>query len=112
MARSQLELLVLYQDINLMLQEAEEEEIKMGFQMGGIEKLKKGRDDLARKIEPRFLGVYKRLSTRYKHVIAPVQKGTCLGCFAKLPTSLSTRGRDDKSIFTCEQCGRILYWIE
>lgn len=42
MARSQLELLVLYQDINLMLQEAEEEKMKMGFQMGGIEKLKRG----------------------------------------------------------------------
>ena len=112
MPRSQLELLVLYQDINLMLHEAEGEEKKMGFNMQGLEQLQKGRDELAKKIEPRYLGIYKRLSNRYKRVIAPVQMETCLGCFAKLPTSYSTRGRDDKTIFTCEQCGRILYWIE
>lgn len=112
MARSQLELLVLYQDISLMLQETEEEENKMGFTVEGREELQKARDELAKKIEPRFLRTYHRLSTRYKHSVAPVQKNTCLGCFAKLPTAYSARGRNDQTIFTCEQCGRILYWIE
>lgn len=112
MGQSQLELLVLYQDITLMLQEAEEEEKKMGFRVEGMEKLQSARDEIAKKIEPRYLRAYQRLSSRYAHSIAPVQNDTCLGCFAKLPTSYTARGRNDQAIFTCEQCGRILYWIE
>lgn len=110
--RSQLELLVLYQDIDLMLLEAEEEKKKMGFGMEGREKLQKARDDLAKSIESRFLRTYQRLHTRFKRPIIPVQNDVCLGCFAKLPTSYGERGRNDQMIFTCEQCGRILYWIE
>jgi len=112
MTRSQLELLVLYQDVDLMLLEAEEEEKKMGFGMEGREKLQKACDELAKNIEPRFLRSYQRLHTRYKRPIAPVQNNVCLGCFAKLPTSYGERGRNDQTIFTCENCGRILYWIE
>ncbi len=113
MARTQLELLVLYQDINLMLREAEEEKEKnMGFSMEGKEELEKARDELAKSIEPRFLRIYQRLSTRYKRPVVPVRDNTCLGCFAKLPTSYTAKGRNDQVILTCEQCGRILYWIE
>ena len=70
------------------------------------------KEDIAKNIEPRFLRAYERLATRYKHSIAPVQKETCLGCFAKLPTSYTARGREDQAIITCENCGRILYWID
>lgn len=112
MPQSQIELLVLYQDINLMLQEAEEEAARMGFPTEGKEKLEEARGEIAKKIEPRFLRAYERLRTRYTHSIAPVKDDTCLGCFARLPTSYGAKGRHDESIFTCEQCGRILYWIE
>ena len=112
MAKSQLELLVLLQDIDLMLQEPENEERNMGFPMEGRAQLEKAREEITRKIDPRSLGAYNRLNSRYKYPIVPVQKDTCLGCFAKLPTSYTARARDDRSIFTCEQCGRILYWIE
>jgi predicted nucleic acid-binding Zn-ribbon protein len=112
MAKSQLEFLVLYQDIYLMLQDALEEEKNAGFPVKGAEELKKARDDIARSIEPRYLRIYHRLNTRYKFAISPVKENTCLRCCAKLPTSYTSRGRDDQEIFTCEQCGRILYWIE
>lgn len=112
MDRSQLELLVHYQDIDLMLQEAAEVERTFGFPTEGIDKIKEALDELAKNIEPRFLASYKRLSARYKRPISPVQDNTCLGCFAKLPTSYQGRGRDDKTIFTCENCGRILFWID
>ena len=46
MAKTQLELLVLYQDFNLMLQEADEEEKNMGFSVKGREKLIKAKDEL------------------------------------------------------------------
>jgi predicted nucleic acid-binding Zn-ribbon protein len=107
-----LEFLVLYQDIDLMLHETEEEEKKMGFRVVGKEKLRKAIDELAKSIEPKFIRTYKRLSTRYKRPIVPVQNNTCLGCFARLPTSYAEQGRKDQHLFTCEQCGRILYWIE
>ncbi|SRR4030042_734084 len=112
MARSQLELLVLFQDIDLMLKEVEEEEENMGFSTGGKDNLKKALDDIGKNIQPRFMGIYTRLRTRYKRSIAPVRNGTCLGCCAKLPTSYDVRGREDQIIFTCESCGRILYWTE
>ena len=112
MGRSQLELLVLYQDISMMLQEAENEKEKVGFGLEGKEQLIKAKDELAEKIEPHYLRIYQRLNSRYKRVIVPVQKSTCLGCFAKLPTSYTIKGRGDKHIITCEQCGRILYWVE
>ena len=111
MHASQIELLVLYQDIHLMLREAGQEEKNMGFPTGGKEKLQQALGEIAKKIEPRILRTYERLSTRYSHSIAPVQNDTCLGCFAKLPTSYAVRGRQDQDIFTCEQCGRILYWL-
>jgi predicted nucleic acid-binding Zn-ribbon protein len=110
--KSQLERLVLFQDINLMLQEAESEEKGMGFPTDGLEKLKLAKDDLAKTIQMRFLRVYERLSTRYKRPIVPVQNETCLGCFAKLPTSFMGKWRDNTDINTCEHCGRILFWIE
>jgi len=112
MARSQLELLVLFQDIDMMLKEAEAEKEKAGFDVQGKERLQKAKDDLASKIQPRYLRTYQRLNTRYRRVIVPVQNGTCLGCFAKLPTSYGQEGRKDQSITTCEQCGRILFWID
>lgn len=112
MARSQVELLVLYQDIVLMLEEIEDEEKCMDIDAEGKEKLKKALEDVAKDIQPRYIRMYERLKTRYSHPMVPVQDDTCLGCFSKLPTSYSERGRNDEAIFTCENCGRLLYWIE
>ena len=112
MSKSQLELLVLYQDVTAMLHEAENEEREIGFSIEGKKKFEEARNQLAKKIDPQILRTYNRLNTRYKHSIAPVQNDICLGCFARLPTSYKAQGRDDQTIFTCEQCGRILYWVE
>jgi len=102
----------MYQDIDLMLRDSEQENGKFGFQIEGKEKLKNALDDLSKKLKPSVLRTYKKLRTRYKHVIVPVQDNVCLGCFAKLPTSYSMVGRKDNKIITCEQCGRILYWVD
>ena len=112
MEKNQLELLVLYQDICLMLEDAEAVEKTVGFQVEGMENLQKTLKDLEEKLEVRYVRTYQRLKGRYKRPIAPVQNDTCLGCFAKLPTSYGERGRSDQAIFTCEHCGRLLYWID
>jgi predicted nucleic acid-binding Zn-ribbon protein len=113
MTKTQLELLVLYQDLCLMLVESEEKEKKeMGFSVKGKEKLIKAKEELEKNIKVNYIRVYNRLCTRYKRPIVPVQNNICLGCFARLPTSYIVPGRNEEVIFTCEQCGRILYWID
>jgi predicted nucleic acid-binding Zn-ribbon protein len=112
MTRNPIELLVLYQDLDLMLKETADAEATMGFEMEGRDKLRKAMDDIAKNIPPRFLRTYQRLHTRFKRPIVPVQNDVCLGCFAKLPTSYGEKGRKDQMIYSCEQCGRILYWVE
>ncbi len=112
MNKSQLEMLVHYQDVDLMMREAEEVEKTLGFQIEGCEKLQAAKEELEKNLTPRYLNTYRRLCKRYKRPIVPVQEDTCLGCFAKLPTSYTVRARDDqKVLYTCEHCGRILYWI-
>ena len=112
MPKNKLECLVLYQDVDIMLKEAVEEEKKLGFHVGGTAQLQKARDEIKDKIDTRYLRTYERLATRHKRPIVPVQDDTCLGCFAKLPTSFTTRARRVQDLYTCENCGRILYWIE
>lgn len=111
MKNTQLEILVHYQDIDLMLQESEEIGKTLGFHMEGHEKLQNAKIDLETQISPKYLNTYKRLSTRYKRPIVPVQNDTCLGCFSKLPTYYTVRAREDQQMYTCENCGRILYWM-
>lgn len=112
MDKNQLELLVLYQDISLMIEDAEAVEKTVGFQVEGIANLQKTLQDLEEKLELRYVRTYKRLKGRYKRPIAPVQNNTCLGCFAKLPTSYREKGHADQAMLTCEYCGRLLYWID
>jgi len=50
MEKSQLELLVLYQDMNIMLKEAEEEKESLGFSTKGMQELKDALEDLSKKI--------------------------------------------------------------
>jgi len=113
MSKNQLELLVQYQDLQLMLQEVKTDNLEdMGFDVTGTAKLKEAIVEMESLIKPRYLRAYQRLTTRHHRPIAPVSKDVCLGCFAKQPTSYKARAWDDKEIFTCEQCGRILYWIQ
>lgn len=112
MPKKQLELLVMYQDVDLMLRDTEQENSELGFSIEGKDKLCKARDDMAKRLKPNILRTYNRLRSRYKYSIVPVQNNICLGCFAKLPTSYSAIGRNEEKIIKCEQCGRILYWID
>ncbi|MBN2000734.1 hypothetical protein JW935_24505 [candidate division KSB1 bacterium] len=111
MIKSQMELLVSLQDLDLMIEEAYEVE-KFGFPTTGCDELKKAREELASRISKPFLFRYKRLREKLKRAIVPVKNDICLGCFLKQPTSVGTRAREDDQIFTCENCGRILYWLE
>lgn len=100
-----------------MIAEAEDPELKasqekMGFRHEALEKLQSAREKLAEKMEPRDLRLYQRIGKRLKHPIVPVEDRTCLGCYMALPTSAVPPNAQAQHFLTCENCGRILYWIE
>lgn len=105
------------QDLDIMLTEAQDperkrEEEEMGFRMGTIEKLTAARSRLLSQIDPRDLRLYERIAKRHKHAIVPVEDRTCLGCYMALPTSAVSLRTEPEQLLTCENCGRILYWLE
>jgi predicted nucleic acid-binding Zn-ribbon protein len=112
----QLKDLIVLQDLDQMIADATDQKFaksqeKMGFKMNGLGTLRETRDELAKKIDHKCLRTYERAAKRYRQAIVPVKGGVCLGCFVKLPTETACRGQEDL-IKTCENCGRILYWVE
>ena len=111
MVKKDLEILVALQDLDLMIAEAKEVE-SLGFSITGSSELKSAREDLAAKISKPLLFRYERLRAKLKRAIVPVKSDICLGCFLRQPTAIGVKGREDDQIFTCENCGRMLYWID
>jgi len=108
----QLQLLVALQDMEEMIRETEEQGDQledMGFKHGGLEDLRKAREELAGKIEPRLMGWYRRLTGKFGHAVVPVVSNLCTGCFANIPSSFVSSTNVNK-VQKCESCGRILYW--
>jgi predicted nucleic acid-binding Zn-ribbon protein len=81
----------------------------MGFQLGGLENLKKRKAELEDSIDPRHLNYYRRLTKRFGHAVVPVVGNLCMGCFANIPASFISVTNENK-LQKCENCGRILYW--
>ena len=109
--KSPLELLVVYQDIELMINEAEEELSSAGFNVEGMNNLEKALDELSEKIGLQNIRMYYRLRKKFNRPIVPVRKDVCLGCFARQPSSYIAKAKSDQAIITCAQCGRILFLI-
>ena len=111
----QLELLILLQDLDIMIQEAEDEKLfkseeKLGFKMDGIDKLKKTRKQLTLKIDAKVLQHYEKVVKRYRRAVVPVKDKICLGCFMKQPAITPDEG--DLPLRICERCSRIQYSID
>ncbi len=114
--QQQLLLLVALQDVDEMIQEAGDPDRAshmegLGFKMQDVAALKSSRDELAKQVKPKNLGLYERVAKRFGRAVVPVQGGTCLGCFMSLPTQHIGIDKEDDTIETCENCGRILYWL-
>jgi predicted nucleic acid-binding Zn-ribbon protein len=115
-ARRTIRLLVALQDLDLMIREAQDpqtmgEEEHLGFRMRNLETLQTARAKLAEQIGSKWLSMYERVSRRYGRAVVPVEERVCLGCFVTLPTSIAPKRLEDSEIATCENCGRILYWL-
>ena len=111
MDEKQLRCLVALQDIDNMILDSSDEQ-ELGFKTEGMENVNTMRDEVASNIDPPMLRTYERLHKRYRRAVVPVKDEICLGCFVKLPTSLSTKGKENVVVFRCENCGRILYWLD
>lgn len=109
--KNDVEMLVSLQDIDLMIEEASDVE-KLGFNITGCSELKTAREDLATRIHKPLLFRYERLRAKLKRAVVPVKNDICLGCFLRQPTSIGAKGREDEELFTCENCGRMLYWLD
>jgi len=110
----QLQLLVAIQDLELMIRDVEDAEQahemeEMGFDMGGLDKLKEAHKELQAKLEPRHRSYYRRLTQHFGHAVVPVINNLCTGCFANIPASFVSQTHKEK-VLACENCGRILYW--
>lgn len=111
MLNEQLELLVTLQDLDIMILEIDQVQ-GLGFEVAGKEKLREAREEMIKKISIPLLSNYEKLRARFRRAIVPVKDDVCLGCFMRVPTSLSTVGRSHQKVITCEGCGRILYWLD
>lgn len=111
--QDQVRLLVAMQDLDHMIKDAADAKHtaqlqEMGFTMDGIAELKKARTELAKLVKPQLLNRYERVSTSYERSVVPVVSELCTGCFAKVPSSFRY---EKTAVMTCENCGRILYFI-
>lgn len=112
MMSQQEQILVALQDLDLMLKEATESQAqleKLGFDVSGVEELRKARAHLTQQLEHANLTHYERMVQRYGRAISPVTGDMCLGCFSKTPTVYRSSLYEGK-VRMCQNCGRILYF--
>ncbi len=118
--QQQLLILVALQDVDEMIREARDparasEMEGLGFKVQNLPALEDSRVKLVERLTPAALSLYERISKRFGRAVVPVQGGVCLGCFMALPTQhIGIEEREDPTgerVPTCENCGRILYWL-
>ena len=74
------------------------------------DRLMKASDDAKKKIESRLVFAYDRLRENAKNGLAVVQvmRGSCGGCFNKIPPQRQLDIQTKRKVIVCEHCGRIL----
>lgn len=56
--------------------------------------------------------LYERLARKPgRPVCVPVQGGRCGGCHMKVSSNVEFEARKGENITTCDQCGRVVYWL-
>ena len=78
------------------------------------DRLLKASDDAKKKIETRLVFAYDRVRENAKNGLAVVQvmRGSCGGCFNKIPPQRQLDIVTKKKIIVCEHCGRILVPVD
>ncbi len=68
---------------------------------------------LAKDINRQIIGTYERVRKgKGGLVVVPIRKKACGGCFKQIPPQRIQEIRRGDKIFSCDNCGRILIWID
>lgn len=72
--------------------------------------LLKERTSIEKEVDERLLKAYSRIRRNVKNgiAVAPIMRGSCGGCFAKIPPQRQSDIKQHFKIIDCEHCGRIL----
>ncbi|MES2569047.1 MAG: C4-type zinc ribbon domain-containing protein, partial [Verrucomicrobiota bacterium] len=91
------------------IQYLEEKIVAIKEQLGELEA---ERTRLASNVEEDLLDTYNRLFTsKSDNAVVGLDHEVCTGCHMRLTASTAARVRAAREIAHCEQCGRILYWV-
>jgi hypothetical protein len=84
------------------------EEITAETEKEEVDIMKK-REKALKDIDQKYVVAYARIRENVRNgiAVAPVLRGACGGCFAKIPPQLQSDIRQRKKIVICENCGRI-----
>ena len=75
-----------------------------------LQELTKERDEIASKIDEDVLDRFQRLfASKGDAAVVALEHDVCTGCHMKVTTATAMHVKNSKEIFSCEQCGRILY---
>ncbi len=87
-------------ELKTIVSDTESEEKDLGKDRVGIEKL----------VAERLLKAYNRIRKNVKNgiAVAPIMRGSCGGCFSKIPPQRQSDIKQHFKIIDCEHCGRIL----
>ncbi len=78
-----------------------------------LREAEKDRDQLTTGLDPNLLFQYTRLfSNKGGDAVVPVEHEYCTGCHMKNTSALVHRVKLGRDIVHCEQCGRILYFVD
>jgi predicted nucleic acid-binding Zn-ribbon protein len=113
----QLQVLIALQDILLLIRDAKDPAQKralgkMGFKMTNVDSLEATRENLENQLSPSILQEYSRATQRVGRIVAPVIRGTCHGCFVRIPSAIDAADDRNLTLYRCENCGMYLYWVD
>jgi len=67
------------------------------------------RAEAARDVDPEWLERYDTIRVRRGNALVKLENGVCSGCHMQLPPAALHDTRNDKTMTTCDFCGRLLY---
>jgi len=87
-------------ELNTIVSDTEEEENELSGHRATLDK----------DVDDRLAKAYKRIRKNVKNgiAVAPIMRGSCGGCFAKIPPQRQSDIKQHFKIIDCEHCGRIL----
>jgi predicted nucleic acid-binding Zn-ribbon protein len=95
----------------------EDELVHLREELGSIDdkiKIKEGdRKNVTVRIDKKLLATYERVKKgRGNQVVVAIKKRACGACYKGVPPQIIQEIRKGETVYTCDNCGRILFWNE